>query len=299
VKTFVHLGFLVPALAFLACGNEPAPMTPPPPEPPPPVTAEVPVAPPPPTAVTPPAPPEPPKLPPMEVKPADVPAAPDKMPKVTFQAPKANESIKPDKALDYEIKLEVKDWDVAQGQKHVHLILDNKPYKPIYEPKATVKISDLLGSDKQIAEGQHVLVAFPSRENHVTVKPEGKKNPMAVVSFWVGKAGKAAWKTSDPTLIFSRPKGTYNGAATDSILLDFYLANVELGDGKDSIRATVQPPVGDGQNFLITSWAPWSIKNLPNGETKVKLELLDKNKQPVPGSWNVTERTITVNRDAQ
>ena len=65
-------------------------------------------------------------------------------------------------ASEFAIKLDIKNWKVAPGDAHVHLILDAKPYKPIFDAKAPVKLSDLTGGDA-LAEGHHVLVAFPSR----------------------------------------------------------------------------------------------------------------------------------------
>ena len=179
----------------------------------------------------------------------------------------------------------------------MHLILDNKPYKPLYEPKSVVKLGEIVPG-QPLAEGEHVLVAFPSRKPHVSVKPEKGKKPLAVVTFWVGKKGTPTFKATEPTLIFSRPKGTYNADGADNVLLDFYLANVELGEGKFSVQATITPPVGDVKSMTIQEWKPFGIKNLPDGETKVKLELRDKGGQVAAGPWNSTERTVVINRGA-
>jgi len=280
------------ALLLAGCGEPPPPETPPPPPPPanvaPPPATEAPTA-----EAPPPAPP----APPVEIKAAEAPAKPEKMPSIKFTAPKANESIKPDKAADYEVKWEIKDWPVEKGGPHMHLILDNQPYKAIYDAKGSIKLSEI-AADAKLGEGQHVIVAFPSRKTHVSVKPEGKQSPLVVIPFWIGKAGKDGWKPTDPTLVFSRPKGAYEGDMAKDILLDWYLVNAELGEGKYSLMATVTPPKGEAKQMKITSWAPYTIANLPDGDTKVKLELLDKEGKPVPGAWNSTERTITVKHEA-
>jgi hypothetical protein len=250
-----------------------------------------------------PAPPEPSEaarvsLPPVEIRPLPAPPAPEKMPKVTILSPKANESIPVDRAQSFEVKLEVKDWPVVEGGPHVHLVLDNKPYKPIHEVKETVKLGEIAPAS-ELQEGQHVLVAFPSDEAHVAVKPDKGKSGHAVVVFWVGKAGPGGIRASDPMLVFSRPKGTYNGEAAGSIVLDWYLLNTELADARSRVRATVTPPAGEPKTTTVTSWAPLSILNLPNGETRVRIELLDKDERAMPGPWNRTERSIIVNRDAK
>ncbi len=101
-------------------------------------------------------------------------------------------------------------------------------------------------------------------------------------------------------LVYSRPKGTYNASKADHVLVDWYLANAELGDGKMSIKATVTgPDLGaDGRTLKVTEWKPYALDNLRNGDYKIALELQDKEGKPVPGAWNSTTRTITINRDA-
>lgn len=291
----------VPVVLLVGCGEPPPPATPPPPEPPAatatPAMTAAPAETAAPAATTAPT-AEAPKLPPFEIRPMAPPPAPEKMPSVTITAPKAGESIKPDKVADYQVKVEAKDWPIEQKGPHIHLILDNQPYKALFEARSATKLSDI-APNASLGEGQHLLVAFPSRMNHLSVKPDGKKNPLVVVPFTIGKAGKDGFKKSDPLLIYSRPKGAYNGADASEILLDFYLSNVELGDKKNSVRATVTPSTGEAKTITITTWQPYTLVNLPNGDTKVKLELLDKDGKAVPGAWNTTERTITVNRDAK
>jgi hypothetical protein len=223
--------------------------------------------------------------------------APKKLPKVTITSPGAEQSIAADKAKDFDVKLNVKDWETQTGGPHVHLILDNKPYKPVYDAKAAVKLGDLVPAGETVAEGEHLIVAFPSRMNHESVKGQGA---LAMVHFWVGKKGKAEFKPKDPMLVYSRPKGTYNASKADHVLVDWYLANAELGEGKFSIKANVTgPDLGaDGRSAKITEWKPYALDNLRNGEYKISLELDDKDGKPVPGAWNSTTRTITINRDA-
>ena len=125
------------------------------------------------------------------------------------------------------------------------------------------------------------------------------KGPSRRSHFWVGKKGKSEWKPKDPMLVYSRPKGTYNGSKADHVLVDWYLVNAELGEGKYSIKATVSGPGIEGDRTLkITEWKPYALDNLRNGDYKVSLELDDKDGKAVPGAWNSTTRTITINRDA-
>ncbi|MFI5302574.1 MAG: hypothetical protein ACHREM_31170, partial [Polyangiales bacterium] len=106
---------------------------------------------------------------------------PKPLPTVKIAAPAEGASIDAKKALDYEVSIEIKDWPVAKGAPHVHLILDGNAYKPIYELKSKVKLSELLPKDGTLAEGQHVLHAFPSRMTHESVKAKGA---LTSVTFW-------------------------------------------------------------------------------------------------------------------
>jgi hypothetical protein len=238
------------------------------------------------------------KMAPLEIRTAAPPADPSPLPAVTITAPRANESVPAAKAGDFEVKLAIKDWPVAKDGPHIHLILDDKPYHAVHEPAGKVKLSELSGGEP-VAEGEHVLFAFPSRETHISVKPAGGKKPFSAVVFWVGKAGKATWKPTDPTLIYSRPKGEYSGAEAEKVALDFYLLNAELGEGKHAVRATVTPASGMPGTVVAKAWAPFELVNLPHGEAKVKLELLDKDGAVVPGRFNSTERSINMMRQAK
>jgi hypothetical protein len=227
------------------------------------------------------------------------PAAPT--PTVKIVAPSANQVLKGDKAADFEVKLDVKNWTTAQGSAHVHLILDDKPYKPIYDPKKPVKLSELLGG-AALDEGQHVLVAFPSRANHESVKTKGA---LAITEFWVGPkkagAGQPTTDVKKPLLVYSRPKGAYNGDMANHVLVDFYLANDTLGDGKDHVTIEATGPGIDGKATANATkfGTPFYLDNLQNGSYAITLNLVDKDGNPVKnGSWNSVTRTITVDRNA-
>ena len=159
-------------------------------------------------------------------------------PTVKITAPTMGQVIPAASAADFVVKLDVKNWQTAMGAQHVHLILDNHPYKPIYDPKLPVKLSELMGGDP-VNEGEHVLVAFPSRPNHESVKT---KDAMTIMSFWVGKKGATATDLKKPMLIYSRPKGDYKGLAAIHVIVDFQLANVTLAEGKDHVHITVLGP---------------------------------------------------------
>ncbi|MGH7284472.1 MAG: hypothetical protein ACRELY_23355, partial [Polyangiaceae bacterium] len=171
-------------------------------------------------------------------------------------------------------------------------------YKPIYDPKAPVKLSELTGGEP-LADGQHVLVAFPSRANHESVKT---KNALAVLDFYVGKKkGDATTDLKKPILVYSRPKGVYKGDQGNHVIVDFQLINDTLADGKDHVMIDVTGPgiTKDLTADVKSFGAPYYLDNLQNGSYTVKLDLLGADGKPVPGAWNSTSRTFTVDHDAQ
>jgi len=274
-----------------ACGGSNDNLPPPPPPPPPTETAPLP----PPTEAT--AAPAPPPAPPVTLLPGT--ASPDPtgpLPTVRFLSPTPAQKIAADKVNDLAIKLDVKNWPTATGSSHVHLILDGRPYKPVYDPKQPVVMSELLKGDT-LAEGQHVLVAFPSRANHESVKTKGA---LTVTEFYVGKSKDHPVDLKAPMLVYSRPKGDYKGDMANHVLVDFQLVNDTHADGKDHVHITVTGPgittplSADATAFGV----PYYLDNLQNGSYTVKLDLLKGDGSAEPGAWNSTTRQINIDHSA-
>jgi hypothetical protein len=76
------------------------------------------------------------------------------------------------------------------------------------------------------------------------------------------------------------------------------VANAPLGEGRWSVQAVVTPPRGEAATARLDSWAPMIIGNLPDGTSKVVLELRDKDDRPVAGPFGRIEREVSVNRAA-
>ncbi len=277
------------ALIAAACGGGSDNLPPPPPPPPPPPVV----------ASAPPVEAAPveehkkePELPAVTLTLGEASPTPKPAPTVRILSPAKGASIDPKKAADFAIKLDVKNWKTAKDDAHVHLILDNKPYKPIYDTKTPIKLSELAAGE--ISEGHHVLVAFPSRANHESVKGQGA---VAIVSFFVGKKEKVAHDvTKEPTLIYSRPKGEYKGDHATRVLVDFQLANATLAEGKDTVSIHVSGPgIESALTKTATSFgAPFYLEHLRAGSYKLTLELLGADGHVIDGPWNSTSREITI-----
>ena len=176
----------------------------------------------------------------------------------------------------------------GNGQ-HMHVIIDNQPYMANYTPGEPFDIGTL-------EEGAHSLVTFPSRSYHESVKNDGA---MDFVNFYVGEeTGEFPLDPEQPTIIYSRPKGSYAGQGAERILMDFYLINAELGPDSYKARYTINEAGTDSTVASITleEWTPAFVTGLAEGTYDVTLELLDADGNVVPGAYNTTEREITVER---
>lgn len=163
----------------------------------------------------------------------------------------------------------------GKGQ-HIHFILNNQPYSAHYKPRFA----------KAIPNGVHHLVAFLSRSYHESVKND---NSMVVKKLEVGTdpQDSLGLDMAAPTLIYSRPKGEYSGKDTENLLLDFFVLNTTLSDRGNKVKATI-----NGEEFMITEWAPHIIKGLPMGKVTITLELIDSEGSSVPGPFNQVTRTV-------
>lgn len=224
--------------------------------------------------------PVPPAPPPVTVTAGENDALPDGPPAaVKILAPRGDQVIK---RGPVKVRLQVKNWNTAAGGPHVHLILDNEEYRRIDDPRAPIDLGEL-------PEGEHWLRAFPSRMTHESVKTPGA---FAAVRFFVGArpAETAAVPSPNPTLTYSRPKGSYEGEAMNRVLLDFYLTDVELSPAGNKVHYWI-----DGANEGdITAWVPHWIEHMTPGTHRITLELRDAQGAAVPGAFNRTEREITL-----
>lgn len=225
-------------------------------------------------------------LPPVAIVAGERREVPSPSPRVRITAPANNATIREDRV---EVRLNVTGWrDTANAQdmRHVHLVLDDQPYQRIDDPSRPVALEHL-------AQGTHVLRAFPGWETHETVKTDGA---YAMVVFHVGAASRDLhFNPRAPMLTYSRPKGRIEGAGANRILLDFYLANVPAAQ----ISATgfrVRPTIDGTAMPELTSWVPHYIENLPDGEHTIALDLLGANGERAPGHLNHAEQRITVSR---
>lgn len=163
----------------------------------------------------------------------------------------------------------------GKGQ-HIHLILNNNPYYAIYEPTFDLELED----------GHYVALSFLSRSYHESVKqPEAFR----VSQFSVGETQEDI-DLSQPMLFYSRPKGTYTGEGTETVLFDFYLFNTEIGPNGNKVKVTVN----GSDEFTVDQWEPMVLEGLPMGENTVQIELIDSEGNLVDSPFNSETRTFTL-----
>ncbi len=193
---------------------------------------------------------------------------------------------------NYQLKMQTADSatkqcnNSAQGQ-HIHFILDNMPYKALYEPKNEVTLAN--GTE-------HYLMAFLSRSYHESVKSAGAA---LVYHFRISADGKLEKldEPKTPMVFYSRPKGDYIGKDTANVLLDYYVWNSSLAPDGYKVNATVLTEKGgmtDSTKFTFDKWEPKFITNLPTGKNKVILTLTYKNGLPVEGPCTNVAREFTL-----
>jgi len=209
---------------------------------------------------------------------------------------------------------------------HVHVILDNQPYEAYYNLDQPFEL-------RNVAAGKHTLRVFPSRPWHESYKNDGAfqmvtftvtgggdsskptttNTGQVVANNNASPAGSPASPAAspagegqdmpsstagdvDPTkplLTYSRPKGENKGPDADPIMIDFWLSNAKLrGDGGEY---RVRYIIDDDEPRFIDKWEPIWLSGWTNGLHTVRLELLDKDNNPVEnGGYNTTSRDITV-----
>lgn len=197
---------------------------------------------------------------------------------------------------NYELKMQTSDngskmCNNSDKGQHIHFILDNTPYKALYEPTNDV----MLPNDGK----EHYMFAFLSRSYHESIK---HKEAVVVYHFKVDEKGnlKKLEDPKEPMLVYSRPKGDYLGKDTANILLDFYILNCDLTPDGFKVKAEIANEDKPSQQLTATidKWQPHFITNLCTGKCKVMLYLVDKDGSPMTGAFK-TSATREFNLKAQ
>lgn len=222
--------------------------------------------------------------------------------------------------------------DPATGKgNHIHVILDNQPYEAYYEIGQPFELRNVTEGKHTLRvfpsrpwhesyknEGAFQMVEFTVKGGgdaskptttkdgqtmaSPTKSPAAKSEPSAVASATPAREGKdyapstaGAVDGTKPLLTYSRPKGEYKDADADPIMIDFWLSNGKLQSDGGQYR--VRYSVDGGEAKFLDKWEPIWLGGWINGKHQVKLELVDKDGNPVDnGGYNSTTREINVIR---
>jgi hypothetical protein len=175
----------------------------------------------------------------------------------------------------------------SKDGQHIHFILDNKPYKALYEPKNDVT----LPNDGK----EHYLMAFLSRSYHESVKSPGAA---VVYHFKIDEKGNLVKLEGPktPMLFYSRPKGDYIGNDTMNLLLDYYVWNCQVTKTGFKVKADIANENRPAQQLstIIDNWEPHFINNLGTGKSKVTITLVDSTGKAVEGPMTNAVREINL-----
>lgn len=166
----------------------------------------------------------------------------------------------------------------AKGQ-HIHLIVDNNPYIAKYTN----------AFDHEIKNGDHHILAFLSRSYHESIKTD--KAFTAIEATIKDNTIQKQTRVPDPMVFYSRPKGTYVGADTKKVMLDYYLVN-DAQSSKYKVRAKINEEV-----HILDKWQPYYIEGLPMGDNTIELTLIDDSGKAVDTPLNPVSRTFTLKAD--
>jgi hypothetical protein len=208
-------------------------------------------------------------------------------PQVTLITPQPDEVLQD---TNVTVRFQVKDLPIFKNPQfelgpHLHVILDNRPYIPVYDLNQPLVLPDL-------SPGTHTLRVFASRPWHESFKNEGAYAQTVFHIFT--KTDDNSPDASLPLLTYSRPQGSYGA---EPILLDFYLTNAPLRLGaKDNsddpfsdwrIRCTINE-----ESFVFDRWQAVYLKGFKPGNNWVKLEFLDNQGNAVKNAFNTTVRLV-------
>ncbi len=186
------------------------------------------------------------------------------------------------------VQLQVRDFPIYKDQSlglgpHLHLFLDDHPYKAIYDADAPITLADL-------APGTHTLRLLAVRPWGESFKNDGAYDQVTFNIFAASPQNNP--DDSKPVLTYNQPQDHYG---VEPILLDFHLSNTpphlvaQADETVDDwrIRCTV-----NGESFTFDRWQPIYLQGFKPGKNWVKLELIDDHGNLIDNTLNTNIRVI-------
>ncbi|WP_287324610.1 hypothetical protein [Okeania sp. SIO1F9] len=208
-------------------------------------------------------------------------------PQVTIQSPQPDQIFE-DNTIT--VQLQVKDLPIFKSEldlgPYLEVILDNKPYKKIYDLNQSLILSDL-------EPGTHTIRVFACSPWDESFKNEGAYAQTTFHIFTKTTNNNPA--PNLPLLTYNSPLGDYGA---EPILLDYYLTNapshlVAQEDPEDEIvdwriRVTV-----NGSSFIADQWQSIYLQGFHPGKNWIELEYIDDEGNALNEIYNSTIHLIT------
>ncbi len=178
----------------------------------------------------------------------------------------------------------------------IHVVIDDMPYFPVNEPALDpfneqgwyYETFYRFEIPEKLRSGEHVIRVFLARSFGESLKGESTYNAS---TFFLGSGGGSSkYDLSKPYLTYNEPSGLLDLNESMPVLLDFFISNCELTSDGYKVRLIVDGVAAR----TLTSWQPYYIYGLKKGKHTIRLELLNPSGTVVPGVFNDTERTITI-----
>ena len=168
----------------------------------------------------------------------------------------------------------------AVGGQHLHLVVDDEPPIDVFRITESITLDEL-------APGTHSIRLFPARAWHEGIKTPGAFE--AVQFFVARREGEPPIQPGAPLLTYSMPSGTFAAMEADTILLDFFLRNAQLGR-----IHRLEVTIDGARSQELTAWVPYYLMGHSPGEHTIRLRLTDNMGRPVPGTYNTVTRSFTI-----
>ncbi len=208
-------------------------------------------------------------------------------PQVNILSPQPNQVIS---ESNLKVNLQVLNLPIFKNEEyemgpHLQLILDNEPYKSIYDVTQPVTLENL-------SPGTHTIRVFAAKPWNESFKNDGA---YAQTTFHVfTKSNDNNPNSSLPLLTYSEPKGGYGA---EPIAIDYYLTNAPLHlvaqeNSNDNINDWRIKVTVNGESFFVDTWQTIYLKGFKVGNNWVQLEFIDENGNEVSNAFNNTVRVI-------
>jgi hypothetical protein len=162
-----------------------------------------------------------------------------------------------------------------KGQ-YIHINLDNSLHLHSNDGNVTAKIPD----------GSYRMGCFLVRGYHESVKgaKAGNFTRVEIRNNTIYKSEALA----EVALFYSVPMGDYSRKKSADILLDFYLANTNLAPNGNKVEVKINA----NEPILLDRWQAYLLKNLPLGQHKISLRLLDRQGKAIDKTIEKTFRIL-------